>query len=129
MTVLRLQSLGVDCADRHPIVRAPATGSTLATTLKSAAMAYPETEILDWTAAILDTEVTVLRGLRHRSSPWLLRAGYREEVLRVAHAEQAAETATEVAAMTCVARVAMPSCRSRNCSATTSRSVPGTGSS
>jgi aminoglycoside phosphotransferase (APT) family kinase protein len=69
-------------------------------------MAYPETEVLDWTAAILDTEVTVLRGLRHGSSPWLLRAGDREVVLRVAHAEQAAETATEVAAMTCVARVA-----------------------
>jgi Ser/Thr protein kinase RdoA (MazF antagonist) len=69
-------------------------------------MAYPETEVLDWTAAILGTEVTVLRGLRHGSSPWLLRAGIRDVVLRVADAEQTAETATEVAAMTCVARVA-----------------------
>ena len=56
---------------------------------------------------ILDTKVTVLRGLRHGGSPWLLRlAGDREVVLRVARAEQAAETATEVAAMTCAARVA-----------------------
>jgi hypothetical protein len=69
-------------------------------------MAYPETEVLDWTAAILDTEVTVLRGLRHGGSPWLLRAGDREVVLRAARAQYVSETATEVAAMTCVARVA-----------------------
>ncbi len=48
----------------------------------------------------------MLRGLRHGGSPWLLRAGGREVVLRVARAGQAAETATEVAAMTCAARVA-----------------------
>ena len=69
-------------------------------------MAYPDAEALDWASAVLDTEVTVLRGLRHGGSPWLLRAGDREVILRVARAEQAAETATEVAAMTCVARVA-----------------------
>ena len=69
-------------------------------------MAYPDAEVLDWAAAVLDTEVTVLRGLRHGGSPWLLRAGDREVVLRVARAEQAAETATEVAAMTYAARVA-----------------------
>jgi aminoglycoside phosphotransferase (APT) family kinase protein len=74
--------------------------------LSSAVMAHPATEILDWASAILDTEVTVVRGLRHGSSPWLLRAGDREVVLRVAHAEQAAETATEVAAMTYAKRVA-----------------------
>lgn len=50
--------------------------------------------------------MTVLRGLRHGGSPWLLRAGEREVVLRVARAERAAETATEVAAMTSVARMA-----------------------
>ena len=69
-------------------------------------MAYPDAEVLDWASAALDTEVTVLRGLRHGGSPWLLRAGDREAVLRVARAGQAAETATEVAAMTCAARVA-----------------------
>jgi aminoglycoside phosphotransferase (APT) family kinase protein len=55
---------------------------------------------------ILGTEVTVLRGLRHGSSPWLLRAGGREVILRVGRAELAAETATEVAAMNYAARVA-----------------------
>ncbi|MFZ0192797.1 MAG: aminoglycoside phosphotransferase family protein [Streptosporangiaceae bacterium] len=69
-------------------------------------MAYPDAEALDWASAVLDTEVTVLRGLRHGGSPWLLRAGDREVVLRVARAGQAAETATEVAAMTYAARVA-----------------------
>jgi Ser/Thr protein kinase RdoA (MazF antagonist) len=69
-------------------------------------MAYPDAAALDWASAVLDTEVTVLRGLRHGGSPWLLRAGDREVVLRVARAEQAAETATEVAAMTHTARVA-----------------------
>jgi Phosphotransferase enzyme family len=69
-------------------------------------MAYPDAEVFDWASAVLDTEVTVLRGLRHGGAPWLLRAGDREVVLRVARAEQAAETATEVAAMTYAARVA-----------------------
>ena len=69
-------------------------------------MAYPDAEVFDWASAVLDTEVTVLRGLRHGGSPWLLRAGGREVVLRVARGEQAAETATEVAAMTYAARVA-----------------------
>jgi len=69
-------------------------------------MAYPDAEVSDWASAVLDTEVTVPRGLRHGGLPWLLRAGDREVVLRVARAEQAAETATEVAAMTYAARVA-----------------------
>jgi aminoglycoside phosphotransferase (APT) family kinase protein len=69
-------------------------------------VAYPDAVVLDWASEVLGTEVTVLRGLRHGSSPWLLRAGDREAVVRVARAEQAAETATEVAAMTYVARVA-----------------------
>jgi aminoglycoside phosphotransferase (APT) family kinase protein len=69
-------------------------------------MAYPDAEVLDWASAVVDTEVTVLRGLRHDGSPWLLRAGDREVILRVVRAERAAETATEVAAMTCAARVA-----------------------
>ena len=69
-------------------------------------VACPDAGVLDWASAVLDTGVTVLRGLRHGGSPWLLRAGGRELVLRVARAEQAAETATEVAAMTYAARVA-----------------------
>jgi aminoglycoside phosphotransferase (APT) family kinase protein len=63
-------------------------------------MAGPDPEVVAWASAVLGTGVTVLRGLRHGSSPWLLRAGDREVVLRVARAELAAETATEVAAMT-----------------------------
>ena len=47
-----------------------------------------------------------MRGLRHGSSPWLLQAGDREVVLRVVRAELAAETATEVAAMTYAKQVA-----------------------
>jgi len=50
--------------------------------------------------------VTVLRGLRDGDSPWLLRAGNREVILRVVRAQRVAETATEVAAMTHAARVA-----------------------
>jgi aminoglycoside phosphotransferase (APT) family kinase protein len=69
-------------------------------------MACLDAEVFDWASAVLDTEVTVLRGLRHGGPPWLLRAGDREVVLRVARAEQVAETATEVAAMTCATRVA-----------------------
>jgi aminoglycoside phosphotransferase (APT) family kinase protein len=63
-------------------------------------------EVFDWASAVLGAEVTLLRGLRHGGAPWLLRAGCREVVLRVARAEQAAETATEVAAMAYAARVA-----------------------
>jgi aminoglycoside phosphotransferase (APT) family kinase protein len=69
-------------------------------------MAYPEAEVLDWVSAVLDAEVTVLCGLRNGSSPFLLRSGDREVILRVVSAERAVETATEVAAMACAARVA-----------------------
>jgi Ser/Thr protein kinase RdoA (MazF antagonist) len=69
-------------------------------------MAYPAEEVLNWASAALDTEVTVLRSLRLGGPPWLLQAGGREVVLRVTRAELAAETATEVAAMTHAARVA-----------------------
>jgi Ser/Thr protein kinase RdoA (MazF antagonist) len=70
------------------------------------AMAYPAAEVLDWVSAVLDAEVTVLCGLRNGRSPFLLRGGDREVILRVVPAERAAETATEVAAMACAARVA-----------------------
>jgi len=68
-------------------------------------VADPDAEVLDWASAVLGTEVTILRGLRHGGPPWLLRAGDREVILRVAPAKRATETATEVAAMTCAARV------------------------
>jgi aminoglycoside phosphotransferase (APT) family kinase protein len=68
-------------------------------------MAHPDAEVLAWASAVLDAEVTVLRGLRQGGSPWLLRTGDREVILRAARAGRAAETATEVAAMTCAARV------------------------
>jgi aminoglycoside phosphotransferase (APT) family kinase protein len=71
-------------------------------------MAFPDTAVLDWASDILAAEVTVLRGLRQGGSPWLLRAGDREVILRVARAELVAETATEVTAMTYAARAAGP---------------------
>jgi Ser/Thr protein kinase RdoA (MazF antagonist) len=71
-------------------------------------MAFPDTAVLDWASDILAAEVTVLRGLRQGGSPWLLRAGDREVVLRVARAELVAETATEVTAMMYAARAAGP---------------------
>ncbi len=65
-----------------------------------------DAEVLDWASAVLGTGVTVLRGLREGGSPWLLRAGDREVILRVTRGDKAAWTATEVAAMTCAARAA-----------------------
>jgi Ser/Thr protein kinase RdoA (MazF antagonist) len=70
------------------------------------AVAYPDAEVLDWASAVLGSAVAVVCGLRHGGSPWLLRAADREVILRVAHSGQAAETATEVAAMTHAARTA-----------------------
>ena len=55
-------------------------------------MADPDPEVVAWASA--------------SSSPWLLRAGDREVVLRVGRAELAAETATEVTAMNYAARMA-----------------------
>ena len=80
------------------------TNSMLAVDL--GAVPLPDVEVLDWASAVLGAEVTVLRGLRDGASPWLLRADGRQLVLRVARAERVAETATEVAAMTCAARAA-----------------------
>jgi aminoglycoside phosphotransferase (APT) family kinase protein len=71
-------------------------------------MAHPDPEVLAWASAALGTEVTVVRSLRLGGSPWLLRTGDRNVVLRVSAAERAGETETEVAAMTQVARAAEP---------------------
>jgi aminoglycoside phosphotransferase (APT) family kinase protein len=69
-------------------------------------MAHPGAEVLDWASAVLGSAATVQRGLRDGGSPWLLRVGDREVILRVAQGEWVAETATEVAAMTLASRVA-----------------------
>jgi Ser/Thr protein kinase RdoA (MazF antagonist) len=69
-------------------------------------MAYPEPGILAWASAVLGSEVTVVRSLRLGGTPWLLRGGGRNVVLRVIAAERAGETQTEVAAMTHVAQAA-----------------------
>ncbi len=74
--------------------------------LRSVGVASLADDVVDWVSVTLGTQVTVLRGLRHGDSPWLMRARDREVVLRVVRAGRAAETATEVAAMTYAARVA-----------------------
>jgi aminoglycoside phosphotransferase (APT) family kinase protein len=69
-------------------------------------MAHLDPGVLAWASAVLGSEVTVVRSLRLGGSPWLVRACDRTAVLRVAAAERAGETQTEVAAMTRVARAA-----------------------
>jgi Ser/Thr protein kinase RdoA (MazF antagonist) len=71
-------------------------------------MAHPDPEVLAWASATLGSKATVVRSLRLGGSPWLLRTGDRNVVLRVSAAERAGEAETEVAAMTQVARVADP---------------------
>jgi aminoglycoside phosphotransferase (APT) family kinase protein len=69
-------------------------------------MAHPDPDVLAWASAVLGSEVAVVRSLRLGGSPWLLRAGGRNVVLRVITPERAGETETEVAAMTRVAQAA-----------------------
>lgn len=71
-------------------------------------MAHPAAEVLHWASTVLGSAVTVLHGLGDGDSPWLLRAGDREVILRVAHSGDVKDTATEVAAMTVVSRVGDP---------------------
>jgi aminoglycoside phosphotransferase (APT) family kinase protein len=71
-------------------------------------MAHPDPVVLAWASAVLGSEARVVRSLRLGGSPWLLRSGDRSAVLRVAAAERAGETETEVAALTCAARAADP---------------------
>jgi hypothetical protein len=63
-------------------------------------MAHPDPGVLSWVSAALGSEVTVVRSLRLGGSPWLLRTGDRNVVLRISAARRAGEAATEVAAMT-----------------------------
>jgi aminoglycoside phosphotransferase (APT) family kinase protein len=69
-------------------------------------MAHPDPGVLAWASAVLGSEVAVVRSLRLGGTPWLLRGGGRNAVLRVIAAERAGETQTEVAAMTHVAQAA-----------------------
>jgi hypothetical protein len=69
-------------------------------------MTHPDPGVLAWASAALDSEVTVVRSLRLGGSPWLLRTGERNVVLRISPARRAGEAETEVAAMTQVARAA-----------------------
>jgi aminoglycoside phosphotransferase (APT) family kinase protein len=60
----------------------------------------PDPTALRWVADVMACgEVTVLRGLSEGASPWLLRAGDREVVLRVGQPGDAASLATEAAAL------------------------------
>jgi aminoglycoside phosphotransferase (APT) family kinase protein len=71
-------------------------------------MAHLGPGVLGWASWVLGSEVAVVRSLRLGGSPWLLRAGGRDVVLRAAGAERTPEVETEVAAMTRVARAADP---------------------
>ncbi len=72
-------------------------------------MAHLDPGVLAWASAVLGSEVTAVRSLRLGGSPWLLRTGGRDVVLRVAGAQRAREAETEVAAMTRAARAAIVS--------------------
>jgi aminoglycoside phosphotransferase (APT) family kinase protein len=64
---------------------------------------------LAWVARALPTdELTVLRGMRGGVSPWLLRAGGRDVVLRVGQPGDLAPIITEVKALQLAARAAIP---------------------
>jgi aminoglycoside phosphotransferase (APT) family kinase protein len=69
---------------------------------------HPEAAVLNWTSAILGGEVTVERGMRQGGSPWLVHAGDRSAVLRVAAAEDAGRVGTEVAAMRYATAAGLP---------------------
>jgi aminoglycoside phosphotransferase (APT) family kinase protein len=65
--------------------------------------------VLAWVAGVLETDdLAVLRGMREGHSPWLLRAGSRQVVLRVGRPGYAAELATESAALRLAAGTAVP---------------------
>lgn len=72
-------------------------------------MANPDALILGWAADMVgSSDIAVLGGLREGESPWLLRAGDRELVLRVGRLADAASFATEVAALRLAAQAAIP---------------------
>ena len=61
-------------------------------------MTGPDTRALSWAAeATRARDLVVLRGLRDGGSPWLLRTGDREVVLRTGQPDDRASFATEPA--------------------------------
>lgn len=85
-----------------------AEGRIAGSTVKLGRMAHLDPGVLAWASAALGNEVTVVRSLRLGGSPWLLRTGDQNTVLRVAAAERAGEAETEVAALTYAACAADP---------------------
>ena len=72
-------------------------------------MTGPDAGALGWAADVIGCgDVAVVRGLREGGSPWLLRAGDRELVLRVGEPSDAASFATVVAALRLAARAGIP---------------------
>jgi aminoglycoside phosphotransferase (APT) family kinase protein len=71
--------------------------------------AGPGQAVLGWVAGVLGTgRPEVVRGLRDGASPWLLRAGGREVVLRVGTSASRHELATEATALQLAAGFGVP---------------------
>jgi aminoglycoside phosphotransferase (APT) family kinase protein len=68
----------------------------------------PTREALEWAAGILGSDVAVVRGLREGGTPWLLRAGDRAAILKDGRPGQAAQFATEAAALRLAAAAGFP---------------------
>jgi aminoglycoside phosphotransferase (APT) family kinase protein len=81
--------------------------------------------VLGWVADVLaQNPVTVLRGLSDGGSPWLLRCGDREAVLRVGQPSDAAGFATETAALRLAVGAGVPVPRLLGHDAGTAAGVP-----
>jgi aminoglycoside phosphotransferase (APT) family kinase protein len=65
-------------------------------------------EALEWAAGILGSRVAVVRGLREGGTPWLLRTGGRPVILKDGEPGQAAQFATEAAALQVAATAGFP---------------------
>jgi len=73
----------------------------------------PGSTALEWAAGILDcADVTAVRGMREGGTPWLLRAGERQAVLRAGdprhRAQLRTQFATEAAALEVAAKAGLP---------------------
>jgi aminoglycoside phosphotransferase (APT) family kinase protein len=78
-------------------------------------VAGPDPMALSWVALVLGhNDLRVLRGMREGGSPWLLRAGDRELVLRVGSPGDLAQIVTEVRALQLAAQAAIPAPRLLN---------------
>ncbi len=75
-------------------------------------MTGPDARALGWAAETTGAgDLVVLRGLRDGGSPWLLRAGDREVVLRTGQPDDLASFATEAAALRLAERAGVPAPR------------------